>query len=111
MTDIFEAPSAAFEAFYNDTVVVRGERADARSLEQRVAACVFSSADSEPIGEGSMDSERREICVAFREGDWLYYGERLRRGDELLHDGTRYRVFAATLDGVLGHVVKAREVA
>lgn len=103
--------SEAFDALYDDVILVRGTRQGGRTLSQSVQACVFEDSDAEPVADDSMASEARTISVSFRDGEWAHYGERLRQGDALGFDGTTFRVVSSRRDFVLGWTVKAREVA
>ena len=101
----------AFDAFFDDVILVRGERPGDCCLVQAVTCCVFDDADADPVSADMMDSSVRAISVSFRDSDWGLYGERLRRGDALDFGGTTFEVVSARRDRILGWTVKAREAA
>lgn len=109
MASIMKETDAAFEAFYDDILIVRGERTGG-DLTQAVPACVFLDEDAEAVSELSMDSTVRTISAAFRDADWRFYGERMKLGDLVLFNDVKFRVTDAAHDAHMGWSIKAREV-
>lgn len=102
--------SGAFADFFEDVIVVRGERADDRRLVQTVPACVLSDTDADAISDDSLASVVRSIVAVIRDEDWRYFKDRLQVGDRVKYDNVTYRISEATHDAINGWQIKAREV-
>lgn len=98
-------------ALYEDVVTVYGGRPGGRKMADTVPAWIVSDEDADPVSDESLASEVRMLTVAFPDGEWAHYGERLRPGDELGFGGATFRVVSARRDKDIGWTVKAREVA
>ena len=102
--------AGAFETFYDDLIVIRGERRDGRELAQTVRACVFVEQDADPVDDLSIASEVRVLSASFRDADWRFYGERIQRGDLVEFCDVRYRIDTVSHDTINGWTLRAREV-
>lgn len=108
--------ASAFEAFYDQRVVVRGKRTDGSAIAETVEACVFEGGFDDPFDAESVASDRRAVEVlipfyAWRDDSPPQVGDIVEvYGD--LHDRLHLSKFAITsVDVKIGDFdIKAKEV-
>lgn len=107
MKSPFEDIDKAFLPFYTDAVAVK--TADGRLTTLHVS--VFQDATGDPLSEGAMETDRRDLAIVCLERDWPWVKRNVKRGDELTHaaTGRRYKVSEVEDDFAVGKVIRARE--
>ena len=108
--------ASAFEAFYDQRVVVRGKRTDGSAIAETVEACVFEGGFDDPFDSESVACDRRAVEVlipfyAWRDDNPPQVGDIVEvQGD--LHDRLHVSKFAvSSVDVRIGdYSLKAREV-
>lgn len=106
----FDSP-AAFEPFYDETIVVEGRRGS-RPVKGTFSACVFDTAYADGMLPGDAESEMRTFSVSVRVGDWID-GTPPQVGDRITfeRDGIGFKLAVSSVEPVIGSwTCQAREV-
>lgn len=99
---------AAFDAFYDQHIAVEAKRPDS-TLRQTLKVVVFNSMTGDVVSDEAIDTERRDIDISFKRGDWGFASS-LRRGDSVKYGKRKYKVLSVEEDDMFGVVAHAREV-
>lgn len=107
MKSPFKNTDAAYDVFYDETVVIThgGEK-------QTLQVNVFTDTTGDTITDAAMDTDREDIMLVFQRKDWAYMSN-LVRGDTIertAYNGLRYKVVQAKYDSIMGWVLHARSM-
>lgn len=97
--------NSAFEPFYNETIVVRTKSGKRQSLE----VSIFTDIEEEPYSDDMMDTNTRQVQFIARQDDWAFV-QKMERGDNLIHNNTKYSVMEVRNDYAIGILIKARQI-
>lgn len=98
----------AFEPMYTEVVNVSAPRKDT-TLRQTLKCCIFTDGTGETLYEGSTETDREDIMVVTRKGDWKFV-QSLQTGDEIkrLSNDITYTISDVKKDAFWGWIITAR---